>query len=77
MASKNQWFFYEITRKEVENAIYMFKNKGSNGHNGINNKIIKLSLSVISVRNCSLFNQCVKGGYFPQGLKVAKVIPLF
>ena len=30
-----------------------------------------------SVRICSLFNQCVKSGYFPQGLKVAKVIPLF
>ena len=55
----------------------MLKNKGSNGHDGINNKIIKLSLPVISVRFCSLFNQCVKSGYFPQGLKVAKVIPLF
>ena len=61
--------FYEITRKENENAIYMLKNKGSNGHDGINNKIIKLSLPVISVRICSLFNQCVKSGYFPQGLQ--------
>ena len=69
--------FYEITREDIENAIYMLKNKGSNGHDGIKNKIIKLSLPVISVRICSLFNQCVKSGYFPQGLKVAKVIPLF
>ena len=69
--------FYEITRKEIENAIYRLENKGSNGHDGINNKIIKLSLPVISVRICSLFNQCVKSGCFPQGLKVAKVIPLF
>ena len=69
--------FYEINRKEIENAIYMLKNKGSNGHDGINNKIIKLSLPVISVRICSLFNQCVKSGYFPQGLKVAKVILIF
>ena len=69
--------FYEITRKENENAIYMLKNKGSNGHDGINNKIIKLLLPVISVRICSLFNQCVKSGYFPQDLKNAKVIPLF
>ena len=69
--------FYEITRKEIENAIYKLKNKGSNGHDGINNKIIKLSQPVISVRICSLFKQCVKSGYFPQGLKVAKVIPLF
>ena len=53
------------------------KNKGSNGHDGINNKIIKLSLPVISVRICSLFNQCVKSGNFPLGVKVAKVIPLF
>ena len=55
----------------------MLKNKGSKGHDGINNKIIKLSVTVISVRICSLFNQCVESGYFPQGLKVAKVIPLF
>ena len=55
----------------------MLKNKGLNGHDGINNKIIKLSLPVISIRICSLFNQCVKSGYFPQGLKVAKVVPLF
>ena len=54
----------------------MLKNKGSNGHDGINNKIIKVSLPVISVRICSLFNQCVASGYFAQGLKVAKVIPL-
>ena len=69
--------FYEITHKEIENAIYMLKNKGSNSHDGINNKIIRLSLPVISVRICSLFNQCVESGYFPQGLKVAKIIPLF
>ena len=50
---------YEITRKKIENAIYMLKNKGLNGHDGINNKIIKLSLPVISVRICSFFNQCV------------------
>ena len=68
---------FEITRKEIENDINMLKNKVSNGHNGINNKIIKLSLPVISVRICSFFNQCVKSGYFHQGLKVAKVIPLF
>ena len=55
----------------------MLKNKGSNGHDDINNKIIRLSLPVISARICSLFNQCVESGYFPQGLKVAKVIPLF
>ena len=55
----------------------MLKNKGSNGHDGIDNKNIKLSLPVFSVRICSLFNQFVKCGYFPQGLKLAKVIPLF
>ena len=55
----------------------MLKNKGSNGHDGIDNQNIKLSLPVFSVRICSLFNQCVKSGYFPQGLRLAKVIPLF
>ena len=69
--------FYEITHKEIENAIYMLKNKSSNVQDGINNKIIKLSLPVISVKICSLFNQCVKSGYFPQGLRMAKVIPIF
>ena len=70
--------FFVITHKEIENAIcHLLKNKGSNNHDGINNKTIKLSLPLISVRICSLFNQCVKSGYFPQGLKDAKVIPLF
>ena len=32
--------FYEITHKEIENAIHMLKIKGSSGHDGINNKII-------------------------------------
>ena len=55
----------------------MLKNKSSNGHDGINNKIRKISLPVISVKICSLFNQCVESGYFPQAFKVAKVILLF
>ena len=55
----------------------MLKSKGSNGHDGIKNKIKKLSLPVISVRICSLFNQCGNSGYFLQSLKVAKVMALF
>ena len=32
--------FNYITIKEIENAIYLLKNKGSNGHVGINNKTL-------------------------------------
>ena len=52
--------FYEITLSEIENAIYMLKIKGSNGHDGINNKSIKLSLPVISVKICSLSTNALR-----------------
>ena len=55
----------------------MLKNKGSNGHDGIKNKIIKLSLPVTSLKICSLFNQCINSGYFLHGLKVANGMPFF
>ena len=74
---KKSMVFSDIALFEIENAIYLFKNKGSNGPGGINSKIMKLSLPVISVRLCSLFNQCVASGDFLPGLKIAKVMPLY
>ena len=46
-------------------------------YDGIINKVIKLSLPAISLRICSLFNQCVNIGYFLQSMKVATIMPLF
>ena len=61
-----------VIEKEVSASIRSLKNKASSGHDGISNKIVKTSISVISHPLTKLFNQCINLGYFPSNIK-----PLF
>ena len=66
-----------VIEKEVSASIRSLKNKASSGHDGISNKIVKISISVISHPLTKLFNQCINLGYFPSEWNLAKKKPLF
>ena len=69
----NSFVMSPITEKEVSASIRSLKNKASSGHDGISNKIVKISISVISHPLTKLFNQFINLGYFPSEWKLAKV----
>ena len=65
---------FNITTKEVENIISNLNNsKGTY----FAPRILKLISPILSPVLTKLFNCCVKEGYFPKELKIAKVIPLY
>ena len=49
---------FNTDAKEVLNIISILKNKSSRGHDGISNKILKLSASSISAFLAEVFNDC-------------------
>ena len=73
----NSFVMSPVIEKQVSASIRSLKNKASSGHDGISNKIVKISISVISHPLTKLFNQCIKLGYFSSEWKLAKIKPLF
>ena len=53
------------------------KNKKSSGHDGISNEILKCCSPVIENYLTNCFNNCIEKQFFPNSLKIAKVIPLY
>ena len=73
----NSFAMSPVIGKEVSASIRSLKNQASSGQDGISNKIVKISISVISPSVTKLFNQCINFGYFPSEWKMAKIKPLF
>ena len=73
----NSFVMSPVTEKEVSASFRSLKNKASSGHDGISNKIVNISISVISHPLTKLFNQRINLGYFPSEWKLAKIKPLF
>ena len=66
-----------ITLPEVERLILNLPNKTSHGHDKISNKLLKELCKSISLPLCSIFNQSIAEGKFPDSMKLAEVIPLY
>ena len=58
----NSFVMSPVIEKEISASIRSLKNKASSGHDGISNKIVKISISVISHSLTKLFNQCINLG---------------
>ena len=72
---KSQWYTNEL---EVSKLFTPLKHKKSRGHDGISIEILKSCSPVIEIDLVGSFKYCIKKQYFfPECLKIAKVIPLF
>ena len=70
-------FLRPISADEIQSIIGKLKNKTSTGPFGISNKLLKVCESVVSPILATMINRCMSIGYFPEWLKVAKVVPIY
>ena len=72
--------FYEsdtkITPKEIMTALSKLKNDKAPGIYGIKNKLLLTIKEELAPALVELFNDCLNMSYFPDGLKVAKIITI-
>ena len=62
---------------ETSKFLAKMKNKKNSGHDGISNEILKCCSPVIEIYLTNCFNNCIEKQFFPNSLKIAKVIPLY
>ena len=70
-------FFKPITSSEIIDIVGNLKLNSSAGFDGIEIKVIKKIIHIISKHLSAIFNQCLNCGVFPTSLKIARVIPIF
>ncbi len=75
-SQKNSIALLETTATEVSDIISGLKNKKSSGSDNLPTSLFKLINLVISPILADLFNECLNKGYYPDCLKIAKVIPI-
>ena len=73
----HSFFLSPTNSEEVEAMIKTLKIKKATLSGDIDIKFIKLACPIISPIISDLFNLGVKTGVFPDGMKVAEVIPIF
>ena len=64
----------KITPKEIMTALSKLKNDKAPGIYGIKNKLLLTIKEELAPALVELFNDCLNMSYFPDGLKVAKII---
>ena len=62
---------------EIQNITTQLKSSSSNGVDGVSAKIAKAVIEEISLPLATVFNLSLTNGYFPDKLKIAKVIPIY
>ena len=70
----NSFFFSPVTPEEIYSLIGNIKMKKAVRENDIDNKLLKLSNTIISPFLSYIFNSCIQQGKFPNSLKIAKVV---
>ncbi len=70
-------FLKPTSYKEIFTIISKMKAKTSTGYDGISNKLLKSTVSEISLPLTIIFNKSLKEGLYPDSMKTAKVIPLY
>ena len=78
LKSEVQSMFLEPTNEtELATVMNKLKNKTSTGPYGISNKLLELAVPAIVAPLNTLINRCFSESYFPDILKLAKVIPVY
>ena len=62
---------------DVDDVKWIIDNLNNSKYKYFSPRILKLVCSHISPLLTHLFNKCIHDGYFPDELKIAKVIPLY
>ena len=75
--TKYRFQFHEVDVKTVSEIINDLKSKSSAGQDGISNKLLKLIKTEVSPLLTIIINQSFLTGIFPEGLKIAKITPIF
>ncbi len=70
-------FFMPTDAPEVYSIIGSLNEKTSAGYDGISAKVLKIASPVVSAPLAELFNHCFSTGFYPNELKIAKVVPIF
>jgi len=70
-------FLFPANPIEVQKIISTLQNKNSRGHDNLSNTIIKKLNAAISEPLSMIFNNSLLNGYYPDKMKLAKVIPVY
>lgn len=70
-------FLHPTTPEEIANMIAALKTRKASGYDGINTRILKSCSSSISPVISDIINSCFLSGQYPEGLKIARVIPVY
>ena len=62
---------------EIQNITTQLKSSSSKGVDGVSAKIVKAVIEEISLPLATIFNISLTNGYFPDKLKISKVIPIY
>ena len=74
---KETFVVLEAYKVEIENLIDELEINKATGYDEISCKILKISKHCISHYLCTLYNEALTKGIFPDVLNIAKIVPLF
>ena len=72
----NSFFMETITPEEIVSTTKLLKSKSSYGYDKLSMKLIKGIIDKISLPLSLIFNKSFSTGLFPEGLKIARIIPV-
>ena len=75
--NKSSMYLNEITLEEILEEITNICSKKAMGHDRIPPKIIKWAPDLFAPILCAIYNKCFILGYYPNNMKIAKVVPLY
>jgi len=75
--SRNTFFFSNISEQDIVSSISMLKNTFSAGPDSVPGPVIKYVKFLIATLLAHIFNLSCTTGIFPDGLKLARVTPIF
>uniref|UniRef100_A0A3B3IP09 Reverse transcriptase domain-containing protein n=1 Tax=Oryzias latipes TaxID=8090 RepID=A0A3B3IP09_ORYLA len=70
-------YLSDVTENDILTTVYKLKNKTSKDSDGIDMKLIKMTIDCVVKPLHHIFNLSLKLGIFPEKMKIAKVIPFF
>ncbi len=70
-------FLKPVTQAEIINLVNKTKSKKSKDHDDIDMCLVKKLIPYLVIRLEHIFNISLQTGAFPDGMKIARVIPLF
>lgn len=73
----NTMYLMPMTEKDIRAEVLKLNNTNSEGHDGINTKIIKTCINEILAVLTYLINESFSSGIFPEALKLSIVKPLY